>query len=91
MLKNELSLELSTLIKGGNQQNNSTDVAPNKLTRNDNFSVNRRGRKKVLNEATYLAHRLSRALSNIPGKENLKSSEERNDTSYLQENKKEGK
>ena len=91
MLKNELSLELSTLIKGGNQQQNSIDIGTNKLTRDDNFSVNRMGRKKVLNEATYLAHRLSRALSNIPGKENPKSSEDGNDTSYIEENKREGK
>ena len=93
-MSSEINTKLSMITETMIQEQPNHEGTPSKVDREKSIIVNRnssRHRKKsVLNEASYLAHRLSRALSHakIPtDDENQEEDKEENNSKYLPRNK----
>ena len=88
----ELCSQLTTLMEKNNPQQHITDIASNKVDR-EKITINRQSRKNnILNEASYLATRLSRALSNNSAiEEDEKQGEKNNSSPYMDEKRMEEK
>ena len=93
-MSSEINAKLSMIIDTIIQEKPTPESIPSKVDKEKSIIINRnssRHRKKsVLNEASYLAHRLSRALShaNIPtDDENQEEDKEENNPKYIPRNK----
>ena len=88
----ELCSQITTILENNTQQQHSTEIGSNKIARENNFSVNRQSRKNnILNEASYLAHRLSRALSNTSTTEDEQQGEKDDTAQHIDRNNTEEK
>ena len=88
-LSADLFFELTRLIDSSDSTQFNTEKGSHHLARENNLSMHRQSRKNsILTEASYLAHRLSRALSNSPDLEAGENRERKNDIlEYIEGNK----